>query len=894
MNNLCILQLLTCICVLASTGFAQWSNDPAVNTPICLTSNDQNKPMIASDGAGGALIVWEHEYSVNDIDIYAQRVNSSGVAQWTNNGVPICISIGHQREPKIIGDGAGGAIIVWEDFRSGTSAVFAQRVNAFGTEQWTAGGVAVTGTSSEQATPAITSDGAGGAIIAWSQKYSSTDYDIYVQRISSGGGLQWGSFGVALCFATDFQSSPEITGDGAGGAIVTWHDRRGGSNYDVYAQRVNSTGVPQWTTDGVAISAATNDQMAAVLCSDGVGGAVIAWEDKRNSADWDIFAQRINGSGIVQWTLNGVAIVSVGQNQQYTAIISDGSGGAIIAWEDQRGFFRVYAQRINASGNPLWTANGEPVSTSSTNQLKPDIVSDNAGGAIITWTEQVSSDLDVYAQRMNASGVPVWVAGGVAISNPAGSLQSGSVIASDGGSGAIITWVDGRNGINNSNIYAQWVNPRSSNILQPQSSIISIKDIGNDQGGNVRLNFRRSWFDRLGSSAPTTSYGVWRRRHTSAGPSISKNPLPVMNDTLGVLYDFLVNVPAVQSPEYNVVCQTLADSSAQGTNSFTFLVTNHTSDPQVFYISLTDTGYSVDNIAPYPPSNPQLITLGGNNFRLKWDHNRFDSDVAGYVIYRSPVNGFPVTDTTRLTSTLDSTVVDTPPTSAAYYYRITTVDVHGNESLPTTQLSPVLVRADVRFFLGGPYNTTTNEMFKTLNTNGMLASRYGVPVHPDAVDSVTVEVRNAVTAAGSTIRKFQSAWLLTDGTIRHYVDTTQHSVVFDVPAGSYYLVVHHANHLPVMSASFQALSDVAVQYDFSTGQAQAFGSQALMPVGSRYALYPGDVNRSGIVTAADANVIFGALNVVGYSASDANLSGIVTAADANIVFGNLNQAIQVP
>jgi hypothetical protein len=40
--------------------------------------------------------------------------------------------------------------------------------------------------------------------------------------------------------------------------------------------------------------------------------------------------------------------------------------------------------------------------------------------------------------------------------------------------------------------------------------------------------------------------------------------------------------------------------------------------------------------------------------------------------------------------------------------------------------------------------------------------------------------------------------------------------------------------------------------------------------------------------------VFGALSTTGYSLNDTNLSGVVSAADANMVFGNLSQASQVP
>ena len=38
--------------------------------------------------------------------------------------------------------------------------------------------------------------------------------------------------------ASGDQDQPSIVSDGAGGAIITWHDRRSGTNWDIYAQRV--------------------------------------------------------------------------------------------------------------------------------------------------------------------------------------------------------------------------------------------------------------------------------------------------------------------------------------------------------------------------------------------------------------------------------------------------------------------------------------------------------------------------------------------------------------------------------------------------------------------------------------------------------------------------------
>jgi hypothetical protein len=98
-----------------------------------------------------------------------------------------------------------------------------------------------------------------------------------------------------------------------------------------------------------------------------------------------------------------------------------------------------------------------------------------------------------------------------------------------------------------------------------------------------------------------------------------------------------------------------------------------------------------------------------------------------------------------------------------------------------------------------------------------------------------------------------------------------------------------------MSAISLTLGPSTTAYDFTAGQSQAYGTQPMNLLESGvYGMVAGDANRSGIITAADANNVFGTLNVAGYNFNDINLTGIVTAADANSVYSNLNRATGVP
>jgi len=390
---------------ISSSGIIQWTaNDVAIS----VANLDQSYPNILSDDSGGAIITWKDwRDAANGSHIYAQRINANGVVQWTTDGVAISNAFGCQ-VPAIASDGSGGAIITWSDYRNGLDAdIYTQRINANGVVQWTTDGVAISTVSANQSSPNIVSDDLGGAIITWDDG-RNVFADIFAQRINASGVVQWTTDGVAISTASNQQVFPDILSDDSGGAIITWQDSRNGSgNIDIYAQRINASGVIQWTTEGVAISNASGNQTEQQIVSDGSGGAIITWSDKRLSGNLDIYSQRIDSSGVIQWTVNGVAISNASGHQWNPQIVSDGSGGAIITWQDeQSGTNDIYAQRINSNGVVQWTTNGAVISTANGDQENPKIISDSSGSAIITWEDsrQGISASDIYAQRVFGDG----------------------------------------------------------------------------------------------------------------------------------------------------------------------------------------------------------------------------------------------------------------------------------------------------------------------------------------------------------------------------------------------------------------------------------------------------------------------------------------------------------
>jgi hypothetical protein len=215
---------------------------------------------------------------------------------------------------------------------------------------------------------------------------------------------------VALCSNPSDQYWPDVVSDGAGGAIVVWSDFRNGPG-DIYGQRIDGAGALQWTTDGapVCTNPGTQGFYYSNIAADGQGGVVVAWEDVN-----DIYAQRLSASGAQLWNPTGVAVCTAPNEQYRPYPISDGTGGVVVVWSDPRapgdpdeGLIDIYAQRVKSDGtvDPEWPPNGLAVCTAPNDQANPILIPDDAGGAIAFWEDYRNGSSDLYAQRIDFSGV---------------------------------------------------------------------------------------------------------------------------------------------------------------------------------------------------------------------------------------------------------------------------------------------------------------------------------------------------------------------------------------------------------------------------------------------------------------------------------------------------------
>jgi hypothetical protein len=433
--------------------YAQWSTDPSINNAICTQPGNQYRNQIISDGGGGAIISWVN----GAYEIFAQLINSDGINDWATNGVQVCPPTYNSNvTAKMVSDGNGGAIFIYQTFPS-ESYLLAQHLNSSGVLQWSTPGVLVAPLNTTT-TLEITSDGSGGAIVIW---IGFPNYNVYAQRINASGLVQWDSIGIPVTNDAFTDSHIKLVKDDNGGAIIAWKDYRSGTAA-IYAQKVSSAGEMQWPANGVAVTNLAVGSSDFQLTNEG-GGAIFSWQ----SAIGDIYAQKLNSSGLSQWTADGAVICAAANAQLLPQLVSDGIGGAIITWEDGRnggsqGPRDIYAQRIDSNGSIVWPLDGVAICQSAAYKLNPQLSADDSSGATILWTDSRNDpqgqNLDIYAQRINASGTVLWAINGVAVCT-ATLKQNLPIIINDENGGTISTWQDLRNLITGGyDIFAQRVN----------------------------------------------------------------------------------------------------------------------------------------------------------------------------------------------------------------------------------------------------------------------------------------------------------------------------------------------------------------------------------------------------------------------------------------------------
>jgi hypothetical protein len=451
-----------------------WKEGILINGEI----NRQEDIVIIGTGNNEVIVAWVDFRHEDAGDIYAQKLGADGSLLWNESGVPICLVPGIQISLNIVNNMNGGAYIIWHDSRfSGGTDIYGTHILSNGSiaAGWEINGSPIANANNSQSQHTFWEDGEGGSIVVWNDKRIVDNPNLYAQRLGPNNPSIWQENGILISNAPDDQEKPNIRPDGTGNFIIAWRDRRNENNGDIYAQRIDLNGNLLWANDLAVYTGPGIQQNPRLTYLTGEGCAVV-WEDGRNSTEYmDIYAQKIHPNGTIAWIPDGVPVVIAENHQRNPRVDADENGGIWIIWDDGRMSGHphedIYVQKINNQGAIQFEQNGKLISNAPRQQYNPLIKNNHNGINYVIWADLRTGSTGMHFKILDEAGNELLPQDKIVYYGLDGDALQFTML--ENGGQPIILWVDTRNAGFGNQIYMQTINTNGEIGLQKNGKPIT-------------------------------------------------------------------------------------------------------------------------------------------------------------------------------------------------------------------------------------------------------------------------------------------------------------------------------------------------------------------------------------------------------------------------------------
>lgn len=245
-----------------------------------------------------------------------------------------------------------------------------------------------------------------GVVSIWGDTKTST-WNIYIQKVDTAGNKLWNNGDPLLLDGqiNTFWGSKKIVSTSDNCVIAMWVSWISTNNYRMYAQKLNSEGEILWSQNNELITDFTEIRDSYLIAND-IGGAYIFYD---NYEDYDIIGFNLDANANDLWSTNPSPIIS---DALIEDIISDNSGGVIITYTEISGDENMMVARVNSDREILWN---QIVAVSLPSYYYADMISVGTNDFVVWWRSGESA----IGQRVDLAGNIYWGAEGIEINNEA-------------------------------------------------------------------------------------------------------------------------------------------------------------------------------------------------------------------------------------------------------------------------------------------------------------------------------------------------------------------------------------------------------------------------------------------------------------------------------------------
>ena len=308
------------------------------------------------------------------------------------------------------------------------------------------------------------------------------------------------------------QQRPAIAMDDNGNYIIVWESLdQDGDGYGIYFQAYDNAGTPQGS-ETIVNTTTTNDQRMPDIAMDSDGDFVIAWQSYSQDGDsWGVYYQRFNNARVAQGNETLVNTTTSGKQCSPKTTMDD-AGNFAIVWQSTGD---IYAALYNADGTIAKT--GFIINSTTTNQqIHPNIRMDNDGDFVIVWQSyaQDGDGFGIYAQRYNAAGTAQST--NFLVNTTTSGQQLSPNIAMNGSGDFVIVWTDNATDGNQEGIYAQRYD--AAGTVQGNETLINTTTVGSQDNADIAMNDDGAYIIVWNSYAQDGGYmGVYHKSYSSTG-----------------------------------------------------------------------------------------------------------------------------------------------------------------------------------------------------------------------------------------------------------------------------------------------------------------------------------------------------------------------------------------
>ena len=678
--------------------------------PLAVSGSSGNaSPQVTVLDNGSYVVTWQG-YTTGDYHIYVQQFDATG-----NGTTPVMLdattgtSNSYENLPQITALANGGYVVTWSGYNySGSNynnSTYVQQFDATGSR---VGGIVVLDGSSNANNggsytyPYVAALADGGYAITW-MEYDNTNgyynYKVYVQQFSAGGSKVGATVQLDAphnSTSNDRDQFPRITALGDGGYAVTWMSI-GSSNWDIYVQKFNASGVAVGDMVRLEASGGASDLYPQVTAVGADGEYMVTWygySPGSGVSGYHLYVQKFNADGSTYDNL--VVLNHAGQ-----ATVQSTETGAVYLVNDNVMVSQL--SDITGAASDQWASTAVIANTSATISA-----ANLADGTYHAWAVDAAGNLSVISGRSVVvdNTVPVFTSATTAADITDSTVAGDTVYtaAATDAHGVTYSLNDTQHFRINASTGVVTLISSPDQASGAQFIVTATDAAGNQTTQTVTYNV-----------VDTTPPGVMLVSDAD-GVENSGEMVIVQSSEAGTVYLVSDSVTVTDLNSLTNAADNLVNSVAVAANVGTVLALNglaegtyhaYAVDASGNVSAISGSSVTVDNTAPVisggATANGTSLTSGAAAGTLVYDANASDAHAITYSLDHDSLAWFDINAATGVV-TLNSAAV-----AGSYNLVVTATDAAGNHSSQTVtvEVAPGNNLDGIPMFSGSTTDTST-------------------------------------------------------------------------------------------------------------------------------------------------------------------------------------------